>query len=71
MQYKSGCSQLFYPLEQQLEPLPWRYDAEIAGAGLFFDLGSHMLDFWDYALGPIAAVEGRAASNALSGTTSF
>jgi predicted dehydrogenase len=40
--------------------LPWRVLPEQAGGGLFVDLGSHMLDFLDYALGPIRAVQGTA-----------
>ena len=40
----------------------WRVDPEIAGAGLFLDLGSHMLDILDYLLGPISRVEGFAAN---------
>jgi predicted dehydrogenase len=37
---------------------------EIAGAGLFLDLASHVLDFLDYALGPIARVSGFATNQA-------
>ena len=40
----------------------WRVDPEIAGAGLFLDLGSHMLDILDYLLGPISRVQGFAAN---------
>jgi predicted dehydrogenase len=43
-------------------PLPWRLQPDIAGGGLFVDLGSHMLDFLDYVLGPISAVQGFAAN---------
>lgn len=35
------------------EELPWRVRPEIAGAGIFFDLASHTLDYLDYFLGPI------------------
>lgn len=42
----------------------WRVDPEIAGAGLFLDLGSHMLDILDYLLGPISCVQGFAANQA-------
>ena len=42
----------------------WRVDPEIAGAGLFLDLGSHMLDILDYLLGPISRVQGYAANQA-------
>ena len=40
----------------------WRVEPTIAGAGLFLDLGSHMLDILDYLLGPIRRVEGFAAN---------
>ncbi|MCA0395036.1 MAG: Gfo/Idh/MocA family oxidoreductase [Proteobacteria bacterium] len=42
--------------------LPWRVRPEIAGGGLFVDLGSHTLDILDFLLGPIASVQGHAAS---------
>ncbi|MBN1963494.1 MAG: Gfo/Idh/MocA family oxidoreductase [Anaerolineae bacterium] len=42
--------------------LPWRVRPEIAGGGLFVDLASHMLDFLDYALGPIARARGFAVN---------
>jgi len=44
--------------------LPWRVRPEIAGGGLFLDLGSHMLDFLDYALGPIERAAGHAGNQA-------
>ena len=34
----------------------WRFDPAIAGAGLFFDLGSHCVDLLDFFLGPITGV---------------
>jgi len=34
----------------------WRVIPEIAGAGHFFDLGSHQLDYLDYVFGPIRKV---------------
>ncbi len=56
-------------LQRELEPayhdraaLPWRVRPEIAGGGLFVDLGSHTLDVLDFLLGPIAAVHGQADS---------
>lgn len=42
--------------------LNWRVVPAVAGAGLFLDLGSHMLDILDYLLGPIRRVEGFAAN---------
>jgi len=42
----------------------WRVDPVIAGGGLFVDLASHMLDFLDYALGPIVEAQGLAANQA-------
>lgn len=43
-------------------PLPWRYRPEIAGGGLFADMGSHVLDLLDHLLGPITGVRGFAAN---------
>ena len=43
---------------------PWRVRPEISGGGHFVDLGSHMLDFLDYALGPIRTVHGVASNQA-------
>ncbi len=42
----------------------WRLRAEVSGAGLFLDLGSHTLDLLDYLLGPIVQVGGAAANRA-------
>lgn len=46
------------------EDLPWRVRPEIAGGGLFYDLGSHQFDFLDYLLGPVTSVAGQAANQA-------
>lgn len=40
--------------------LPWRVNPAIAGAGLFLDLASHMLDIVDLLVGPIREVSGYA-----------
>lgn len=40
----------------------WRFDPEIAGGGLFMDLGSHAFDLLDHWLGPVADVEGHAVA---------
>jgi len=55
---------LYQPARPNLDPanLPWRVIPEIAGAGLFYDLASHTLDFLDYFLGPIQAAHGFAAN---------
>ena len=54
------------PSPQDLDPyaLPWRVDPAIAGGGRFVDLASHMLDFLDFALGPIVEARGLAANQA-------
>lgn len=44
----------------ELRNLPWRVQAEHAGAGLFLDLASHTLDVLDFLLGPLANVKGTA-----------
>ncbi len=44
------------------QSLPWRVRPEVAGGGLFVDLASHMLDFLDFALGPIQHVRGFASN---------
>jgi predicted dehydrogenase len=43
---------------------PWRVDPKVAGGGRFVDLASHMLDFLDYAIGPISEVQGFAGNQA-------
>lgn len=52
------------PEELQADTLPWRVIPEIAGGGRFVDLASHILDFLDYALGPIKHVHGFASNQA-------
>jgi predicted dehydrogenase len=52
------------PEDLDSSTLNWRVDPAIGGGGRFVDLASHMLDFLDYALGPIVAVEGLAANQA-------
>ncbi len=34
----------------------WRVDPAVAGAGLLFDLGSHVFDLLDFLIGPIARI---------------
>src|SRR5580658_6591423 len=43
-------------------PVPWRLQAEQAGAGLFLDLASHALDLLDWFFGPLGDVRGSAAN---------
>ena len=40
----------------------WRWDPEVGGDGLLFDLGSHGLDLLDHWLGPLAEVRAFAAT---------
>lgn len=40
----------------------WRVDPAVAGGGLFVDMGSHILDFLDYVLGPIRVAHGLATN---------
>jgi predicted dehydrogenase len=42
--------------------LPWHVRPEIAGGGLFVDIGCHTLDMLDYLLGPITSVSGQASN---------
>jgi len=42
----------------------WHVNPEIAGAGYFYDLGSHQLDFLDFLFGPVIQVHGIAINQA-------
>ncbi|OFY65960.1 MAG: oxidoreductase [Bacteroidetes bacterium RBG_13_43_22] len=44
--------------------LPWRVKPEISGAGHFFDLASHQLDYLDFIFGPAHKVESVALNQA-------
>ena len=55
---------LAQPVVPEDAVLPWRLQPDIAGGGQFVDLGSHMLDFLDYALGPIREAQGTATNQA-------
>src|SRR5471032_640688 len=54
---------LAWPTPANADPAKnaWRVSAENAGGGLFLDVGSHLLDFLDFCLGPLEDVHGRAA----------
>ena len=41
----------------------WRFDRNVAGAGLFFDLASHCVDLIDFLIGPITDVAGFASNS--------
>jgi predicted dehydrogenase len=43
---------------------PWRVDPAIAGAGHFFDLASHQLDYLDYLFGPVKKIKSLALNQA-------
>ena len=43
------------PLATGAAARAWRFDAEIAGAGLFLDLASHYFDMIDFLAGPVTA----------------
>ncbi|MBX3085982.1 MAG: Gfo/Idh/MocA family oxidoreductase [Anaerolineae bacterium] len=63
---RSVTTLLYRPLPASVPPdgLPWRVLPEVAGAGHFLDVGSHMLDLLDYLVSPIRAVTGFAANQA-------
>lgn len=42
--------------EEKKGELPWRVIPEISGAGHFFDLASHQLDYLDFLFGPVQKV---------------
>ena len=52
------------PAELDAGTLSWRVIPELAGGGLFFDMGSHMLDLLDDLFGPIREVRGFASNQA-------
>ena len=47
-----------YPSDLNRDTLTWRVNREIAGAGYFYDLASHQLDFLDYLFGEITEADG-------------
>jgi predicted dehydrogenase len=50
------------PRQAGLDSLPWRLNAADAGAGLFYDIGSHVLDIFDFLFGPLENMAGVAAN---------
>jgi predicted dehydrogenase len=48
--------------DQYPEQQDWHVDPEIAGAGHFYDLASHQLDYLDFVLGQITDVNGIATN---------
>ncbi len=59
-------SRQFLPHKPQAEmnpgSPPWRVEAARSGGGLFVDMMSHTLDFFDFVFGPIAEVRAFAAN---------
>ncbi|WP_436411768.1 Gfo/Idh/MocA family protein [Petrimonas sp.] len=49
-----------YSSDLSWETLPWRVKKEVAGAGYFYDLASHQLDYLDFIFGEITEVSGTA-----------
>jgi predicted dehydrogenase len=49
---------------QEPEDMHWHVFPEIAGAGHFFDLASHQLDYLDFVFGRITEVQGIAVNQA-------
>ena len=50
------------PAEMNPGSPPWRIDAARSGGGLFVDMMSHTLDFFDFVFGPIEKVRAFAAN---------
>ncbi|MEK3888315.1 Gfo/Idh/MocA family protein [Bacillus sp. FSL K6-3431] len=43
--------------------IPWRFQPDLSGGGLFFDVASHTLDILDFLLGPIKEAKGFASNH--------
>ena len=52
--------------EREIKPgeMSWHVFPEISGAGHFYDLASHQLDYFDFLFGPISLVKGIAVNQA-------
>jgi predicted dehydrogenase len=48
--------EVFAPLASESRAQTGRFDATVAGGGLFFDMGSHCVDMVDFLVGPIDRV---------------
>ncbi len=46
------------------DSIPWRFQPEISGGGLIFDLAAHTLDYLDYVFGPVLNVKANAMNQA-------
>ncbi len=57
---------LYWPEDKNFDKnnIPWRYNPEISGAGLFYDLASHQMDYLDYIFGPIKEAKGSITNQA-------
>ena len=53
LHYRYACGQ-----QRTRTPDSWRFQPELSGGGLFWDLGSHALDLFDWWLGPLKSVRG-------------
>ena len=53
-----------YPSDLNRETLSWRVKRELSGAGYFYDLASHQLDYLDFIFGEITEAHGTTANRA-------
>jgi predicted dehydrogenase len=58
----SAHVQVTQPLVANSDAAGWRVEPGVAGAGLFFDLGSHCVDLLDFLVGPITEAAGFAVN---------
>jgi predicted dehydrogenase len=56
----------YQPLLSGAQAQGWRFNASLAGAGLFLDLASHGLDVLDFLVGPISLASGCAVNTGKS-----